>query len=343
MTWIAWRYQRSVACALALLALVIIVFTVVTGVIQHHDMVEFMGPPCRGGELITRAPRDYCGLLSLRYAQVVNYDIYIKVAGYVIAPLVGAVLGLLALVSELDHRTVRLAWTQSISPTRWFMTKVAVGAISVAIILVPTAIALSWWNGTIGEKDVLNTQYFGIAGWDLVAYGLFMFALTILLGVVIRRTGWTLAAALLLFLVVGIFVPKQVREHLVTPTVHWYSVTATVGVKGAVTYSVAFPRSAWLLVNGALPRSTVGTPTWNEVMDSQVKIESCTEKFPQKNQREWVTAETVCYRRLRVENVSVYISPNKFWTLQLREGLLYLAFGTVLLGGAWASVRRIEP
>ncbi len=82
------------------------------------------------------------------------------------------------------------------------MTKVAVGAISVAIILVPTAIVLSWWNGTIGDKDVLDTQYFGIAGWDLVAYGLFMFALTILLGVVIRRAGWTLAAALLLFLVV---------------------------------------------------------------------------------------------------------------------------------------------
>jgi len=49
------------------------------------------------------------------------------------------------------------------------------------MILVPTAIVLSWWSGTIGDRDLFARETYGIAGWDLVAYGLFMFALTLLL------------------------------------------------------------------------------------------------------------------------------------------------------------------
>jgi len=116
----------------------------------------------------------------------------IRVAGYIVAPLVGALLGLLAVASEVDNRTVRLAWTQSISRTRWFVAKAGVGAVLVTMILVPTAIVLSWWSGTIGDRDLFARETYGIAGWDLVAYGLFMFALTLLLGAVIRRVGWLL-------------------------------------------------------------------------------------------------------------------------------------------------------
>jgi hypothetical protein len=342
MIWIAWRYQRSVACAIAVLALVIIGFTLVTGVIQHHYMIEYLGAPCHG-DFATQGYGNYCGNLYQRYAQSVNFDIYIKVAGYGIAPLVGAILGLLALANEVDHRTVRLAWTQSISRSRWFTAKAAVGAASVAVILVPTAIVLSWWNGTIGDNDIFGRQNFGIAGWDLVAYGLFMFALTILLGVVIRRAGWTLGAALLLFLVVALVVPSSVREHLATPTVHWSSIGATVGKGATASYSEVFPQNAWIFVNGAVLRSTIGTPTWNEVYSAGVKVENCMSSYPRQTHDEVERAQSQCYRTLHVENVSVYIGADQFWTLQLREGLLYLAAGVILLGGAWVYVRRIEP
>jgi len=89
------------------------------------------------------------------------------------------------------------------------------------MILVPTAIVLSWWSGTIGDRDLFARETYGIAGWDLVAYGLFMFALTLLLGAVIRRVGWALAASVLLFLLAAFSLPSQVRSHLVTPTVKW--------------------------------------------------------------------------------------------------------------------------
>jgi hypothetical protein len=342
MIWIAWRFQRSVVCVLALLALVIIGFAVFTGVIEHHNFVEFMGAPCRGGEPPTPGRGDYCGVLAVKLSNDAIFNPYIRVAGYVIAPLVGAMLGLLALVNELDRRTVRLAWTQSISRTRWFIAKAAVGAAFVTVILVPIAIALSWWNGAVDSQYLFGRGSFGIAGWDLVAYGLFMFALTMLLGVVIRRMGWALAASALVFLVVAAAVPSQVRSHLVTPTVHWTQ-PSVAPKANSYFYSEYFPENAWLLVSGVVPRTTIGTPTWNEVAATYPRVDTCTSGYPTKTQSEYVKAERTCYKKLDVENVSVYIAGDQFWTLQLREGLLYLVAGLVLTGGALVLIRRIEP
>ncbi len=127
-----------------------------------------------------------------------------------------------------------------------------------------------------------------------------------------------------------------------TPTVHWYSVTATVGVKGAVTYSVAFQkrlaarqrRPASLDRGHADVERGHGLSSEDRELHGEIPAEESTRMG---DGRDRVLSQTS-----RRERVGVH-RPNKFWTLQLREGLLYLAFGTVLLGGAWACVRRIEP
>jgi ABC-type transport system involved in multi-copper enzyme maturation permease subunit len=332
--WIAWRFQRSVACVLALFALIVIGVSIFTGVIEHHDLVQFMGPPCHGA--IRQLRLRLCSAEDAKLLGINAYTAFIRGVGFIIAPLVGAILGLLALANEIDNRTVRLAWTQSISRRRWFATKAGVGASIVVIILVPTAIVLSWWSGNIDQPDRFSPQTFGVAGWDLVAYGLFMFALTMLVGAVIRRVGWTLAVSVLLFSVVALAVPKLVRVHLAPTSVLWTS--------PAVVYqNSTFPQNAWFLLNGAAPRSTVGTPTQTIVDDTLTKIYACMKGYPTKTSKEYEKAEVACYKKFDAENVSVYISDDQFWTLQLREGLLYLGGGILLTGGALSIVRRIEP
>lgn len=341
MIWISWRFQRSVVYALTLVALVIIGVTVIVGVIQHHDLASFTSAPCYGTQRQSPGRGDLCGELAVKLANVKMYDTYIRAAGYLIAPLVGALLGILAMASEVDNRTVRLAWTQSISRTRWFAAKVGVGAALVTIILVPTAVALSWWNGTIGNRNLFGRETYWIAGWDLVAYGLFMFALTVLLGAVIRRTGWTLAAAILLFLVVAIVLPSTIRAHLVTPTVTWSEPTAP--TKGGGNNIQTFPYNSWRLVTGVVPRSTIGIPTQPEVLATLPRVDACVVSYPNKTESEYVKAELICYKKFDVENVAVYIADDQFWALQLREGLLYLSAGLIFAGGALVIVRRIEP
>jgi hypothetical protein len=330
-------------CALALVALIIIGFAVVTGVLQHHDLMQFLGAPCHGSEIAIPGRGDICGVLAVKLANVQSYNSEIRVAGYVIAPLVGAILGLLALVSELDHRTARLTWTQSISRGRWFAAKAGVGAAVVTLILVPTAIVLSWWNGEVRGNNLYGRDTFGIAGWDLVAYGLFAFALTLLLGAIIRRVGWTLAATTILFLVVAVLFPSKVRSHLVAPSVRWTSPFAIVHKGSAATQAQPVPSNAWLLVNGPVPRTIKHTPTWNDVLTTQQNAFNCTSGYPNGTPAEQGKAETECYKKLDIENAAVYIAEDQFWTLQLREGLLYLVAGGVLAGGAFVLIRRIEP
>jgi hypothetical protein len=345
--WIAWRFQRAVLCTLGLLALVIIGFTIVLGSIQHHDLLELMGPPCRGMQIATPGRGDLCGQLTVKLSNSAMFDPYIRVAGLVIAPLVGAMLGVLALASEVERRTVRLAWTQSISRTRWFAAKVGVGAFFVAVILVPTAFVMSWWNGAIGNTNLFGRATYGIAGWDLVAYGLFIFALTLVLGAAIRHVGWTLAAAVVIFLAVAVTFPSSVRQHLVAPTVQW-SQPSDKSQGNSLVYgeseSPTFdPVNAWIFFNGVALRSTVGVPTYAQMNAISPKVYGCINRYPHKTQSDTNVATDRCYKKFDVENVVVYIPADQFWTLQLREGLIYLSAGLVLAGGALVLTRRIEP
>ncbi len=82
----------------------------------------------------------------------------------------------------------------------------------------------------------------------------------------------------------------------------------------------------------ALP-STVSAPTWSEVFRTDVKVQTCMARYPRNTHDEVVKVQSQCYRTLHVENVAVYIGSDQLWTLQLREGLLYLASGIILLGG----------
>ncbi len=344
MIWIAWRFQRSVVGALVLLALAIVGAAFVTGILQHHYLAEMTRASCLSG---ATARHGYCNRVLISLDNVHTYDTYVRVAGYVIAPIVGGILGLFALASELDQRTARLSWTQSISRRRWFAGKVGVGAALVTVILVPVAIVLSWWNGAIANSDIYGRETFGIAGWDLVAYGLFMFALTLLLGALIRRVGWTLATAIALFLVVAVVMPFKVRPHLAPQTVHWTSSfsSGVISEAGGATFydSVGYPANAWVFLSGDDQRSVGGTPTLSDVSKTGARSASCMTHYPSKTVVEQEKAMHECYKALDIERVSIFISGDQFWTIQLREGLLYLAASLILTGGAWVVTRRIEP
>ena len=223
------------------------------------------------------------------------------------------------------------------------MAKAGVGAAIVTAILVPVAIALSWWSGQGPPSDVFNTENFGVAGWDLVAYGLFMFALTLLTGAVIRRVGWALAASIVIFLAIAAdssvarATASRRHQRCTGRSPRWRR-------RGRPTRtSDYFPQNSWLLVNGVVSRNTVGIPTWNDVFAVEPRITKCEGNYPQESETKYVKTESRCYRTLDVEQVSVYIAGDQFWTLQLREGVLYLVVGLVLAGGSLLIIRRIEP
>jgi hypothetical protein len=103
------------------------------------------------------------------------------------------------------------------------------------------------------------------------------------------------------------------------------------------------PQNDWILVSGFVSRSSVGVPTWKEVDALSRRVFPCINSFPTKTASDLNKAESKCYQKFHVENAVVYIADNQFWTMQLREGFLYLAAGLVVAGGALVLVRKIEP
>jgi hypothetical protein len=119
-------------------------------------------------------------------------DAILKAAPAVIGIFWGAPL----VAREIETGTFRLAWTQSITRTRWLATRLAVvGLASVAATGLLT-LAIAWWNGPLDKAMGGRFQFFDVRGVTPVAYALAAFAIGVGAGVVIRRTLPAMATAL---------------------------------------------------------------------------------------------------------------------------------------------------
>lgn len=153
---------------------------------------------------------------------------------YVIFP-VAAWAGGSLIGRELENGTAQLAWTQSVTPTRWLAAKLAVPA---ALLTAGTGavLLLNIWARTDDNPNLVGDWYgpdqFAGIGPVAVAYALAGLALGTLAGLLLRRAlpaaGAGFTAALLLHIVL-----ERYREHL------WPTVTRS--EQG----EFELPRSAW--------------------------------------------------------------------------------------------------
>ena len=91
---------------------------------------------------------------------------------------------------ELENGTAQLAWTQSVSPTRWLAAKLAVPA--VLLVAGGTVFVLVFRWAWAADRDLMGDDWtfndvFAARGPALVAYGRCALAVGALAGVVLRR------------------------------------------------------------------------------------------------------------------------------------------------------------
>ena len=138
----------------------------------------------------------------------------------VVAPgIIGIFWGAPLVARELEAGTFKVAWTQSVSRTRWLATKLAllgVAAVAAAGLL---SLAVTWWASPL---DTAHASWFATFDQrDLVpvGYAAFAFTVAVLVGAVIRRTLPAMVGTLALFVGARIAVTQWVRSHLLS-TVH---------------------------------------------------------------------------------------------------------------------------
>jgi hypothetical protein len=137
--------------------------------------------------------------------------------------LIGVFIGAPLFARELEQGTHVLAFTQSVSRTRWMSSKLVVALVPALVVLVVLQFLVSWWlsaAGTLGPlvNGAFDGLNFGIEHVSPVAYTLFAFALGSFLGVVSRRTLVAMTSGLAVFIVLRFALAELVPRLI--PTRH---------------------------------------------------------------------------------------------------------------------------
>jgi hypothetical protein len=208
--WLTWRQFRTQAAVVAGLLAVVAITLGITGPHLAH-LYDTTVKSC--------ASHGDCGSAAGLFA---GHDHLLRQLGQVVlvAPaLIGMFWGAPLVAREMENNTFRLAWTQSVSRTRWLATKLGL----VGLVAMATAGLLSlmvtWWSSPFDRiaDYQFAPSYFDRRDLVPIGYTAFAFALGVTAGVLIRRTLPAMAATLVAFIGVRLAFFEWVRPYLMTP------------------------------------------------------------------------------------------------------------------------------
>ncbi len=256
---------------------------------------------------------------------------------YVVPALIGVFWGAPLIARELETGTHRLAWTQSVTRTRWLASKLAiVGAATAATAGLLTWAVTSWAHqidGAIGNR--ITPLVYGARGIVPIGYALFAVALGVTAGLLIRRTVPAMAATLAIYIAAVTAMPLWVRAHL-TPAVH---ATQAFDPEAFQQLSLAEsnemhivggggPSDAWILSNQTI------TPS-GQVFTGPGDPQYCGPEGGPQTCLDWIG--TLGLR----EDIS-YHPAGHFWPLQWAEAGIFVAAAILLAGFCfWWTRRRL--
>jgi ABC-type transport system involved in multi-copper enzyme maturation permease subunit len=143
--------------------------------------------------------------------------------------LIGSFWGAPLITRELETGTHRLAWTQSVTRTRWLAVKLGVVTGAALLVTAVFSLLLTW---AVKPFDDLVDSRFGALAFgsrNLVPLGYAVFALLLgtTVGLLVRRTLPAMAVTLAVFAAVQVAVPFVVRSHLLPPVEKSVAVSET--------------------------------------------------------------------------------------------------------------------
>jgi ABC-type transport system involved in multi-copper enzyme maturation permease subunit len=146
-------------------------------------------------------------------------SIWLGILVIVVPGLVGLFWGAPLIARELETGTYRLAWTQSISRTRWMLVKLAVVALASMAVAGLLSLMITWWANPLDKVNAnrFTPPYFDERGIVAIGYAAFAIALGITLGLLIRRTVPAMATTLAAFVLVRLAMIRWVRPNLIAP------------------------------------------------------------------------------------------------------------------------------
>jgi ABC-type transport system involved in multi-copper enzyme maturation permease subunit len=315
MIWLSWRQFRAQAAVIGLLLAAIAVTLVLARLNLSRPIAG--GP---SGEHVVQL---------------------LGTALVVVPALLGAFCGAPLVARELEAGTQQLAWTQSVTRTRWLAVRMCLVGLATVAGTEIFALLLSWAArpGDALNKNLFGMGLFGERGIVPAGYAAFAFALGVAAGVIIRRTIPAIVLTLGVFTGFRLLFSILIRPRLITPVravsllnVHAAGIEMDnrPGSPGAHTVTV-FPYSvrpgAW--VYSTQLSDAAGHPVSDHITPAPAacqhdKFRLCTEALS----------------RLHLHQVVTYQPASRFWAFQGLETAIFAALALALAGLCFWWVRR---
>jgi ABC-2 family transporter protein len=300
MIWLTWRQFRaqSVAAVAALIACAIVL-----GLTRARlaDLYGTTGVAHCHGDGCAAAAANFLNLVNTGFAN--HLPLLFGTALIVVPAIIGIFWGAPLITRELETGTGHLVWNQSVSRTRWLVTKLAIVGLASMAAAGLFSLLVTWSASRIDQVSMnwLQPAVFSERGIAPAGYAAFAFTLGVLAGLLIRRTVPAMAVTLVVFTAAQ-FAMRAVRGHLIAP-LH------------AVTYFPALPRG---VAPGSAPVNIPGAWIYSAHLASGTG----------QNGRPGFKA------------LVTYQPASRFWLFQGYETAIYLALALALAATCVWLIRR---
>jgi hypothetical protein len=342
VTWLTWRQFRGQAAAAATALAAFAILLAATGPHLASLYAASGIPGCRGAACGQLANNFFVGPAG-KY--VLGYLLGIGVI--VLAPaVIGIFWGAPLIARELETGTFQLAWTQSITRTRWLAVKLALTGLVAMAVTEALSLMYGWWAAPIAQAARLDPPpspvpfgmsplAFEVHGITPLGYAAFAFTLGVTAGLLIRRSVPAMAITLAIFAAVQIALP-----HLVPPD------HTVAGISRAAEPDVlARPGSSGLpVVVGIVARAVPGHPgAW---IDSSGLVNAAGHPvsalpatcFPSQGLHQFSS----CLLSHGTQLAISYQPASRYWPLQWTEAAVLAALALALAGYCfWRLSRRL--
>jgi hypothetical protein len=319
MIWLTWRHARVQALT-AVLGLVVV------GGVLAYTHGHLLGIYHDSGIQACRTAHGDCGELvsnfTARYSRLQQVNLLILV----LPALIGIFCGAPLVARELESGTYRLAWTQSVTRTRWLALRASLVAAGSLLTVALFVALIAWWGRLFDaiNADRLDPVQFSERGVVPLAYTAFAFSLGLAAGTVIRRVVPAMAVTLVAFFAVRVVVQEFVRGHLFAAPVHVHRPIFSDRPLGPNAWTVS---SRLVDAHG----TTVNPKTYFQARCGL---------SPAQYSKQTIDA---CASRLHVQQIYAVQPAHRYWYLQGAESLafLVLAAGLIALAFWWLHRRPV--
>jgi ABC-type transport system involved in multi-copper enzyme maturation permease subunit len=294
-----------------------------------------------------------CGHLASNFLQQLYtagpYQV-LYLLGIMLIALTPAVIGLFwgapLIARELETGTSALAWSQTVTRTRWLAVKLTVGGLAAMAVTEGLSLMQAWWAAPIGRavgqggsgNSLAMSQFsplvFVTHGITPLGYAAFAFTLGVTAGALIRRTVPAMAVTLVLFAAVQIATPLWIRPSLF-PAHHTTVAIGrdisfgndTQGHFTLTTGSLAGQPGAWILSSGAVDAAGHSVST---------SPSACTQAVLSGAG----PAGLNCLASRGIRIAATYQPASRYWRFQWTETGIYLAVALALTGYCFRRLSR---